>query len=100
MTTDIMDAEHPGETRTDEGFSDSEEARERYNQKVRYAARLQIEAAQDHAAVRDALLDGGGDVQAAIRKHDPDRLEELHDLGLTAFQGLSAEKVAQRYLDD
>lgn len=97
----LLSAEHPGDLDMQEALSGSQAAKDWYNQAVWYTARLYVESAQEHDAVKEALLDeeaGIADPQTAMKRCDPGRHELLDDLGLSAFQGLSAEKTAARYL--
>lgn len=77
---------------------DSDEA-EWYNDAVFGAARLIIEAAIENQEFREAFLDDDG-VGAAheMAEYDEDRFEKLNTMGLSAFQGGSAENLARTML--
>lgn len=93
---------------SEDGVSD--EAKERYDQAYRYATRQFLEAGDEHEEIADAavaFVNAEPDETAerreafryALQEHDPDRWAEVQSLGLSMFQGSSAENTAAVLLE-
>lgn len=81
--------------------NDESPATEWYNQAVQVAARLIVEAAQEYDEFREYMLEENEFGAAhAMSEYDEDRHQKLNTMGLSAFQGGSAENLARRYLSD
>lgn len=110
----VREAMHPGETPSPEDMlANTDDATRWYNEAVWYAARCFYEAAVDHEPVADAFEaflnqpanEGGTSderraIRPAMREHAPEKWAEINEMGLSAFQGGSAENAAARALAD
>ena len=77
----------------------AEANREWYDAAPYVAARMFIETAREHDEFREKLLEddefGAGH---AMAEYDGERMERLNSMGLSAFQGGSAENIARKRL--
>lgn len=101
---DPLDPDNIHDPDAEDGLTD--EAKQIYDQAYRYATRLFIEAGLEHERVTEAAIafaDAEDDAEsnqarqafrAAVAEHDPQRWGQLNGLGLSAFQGATAENTA------
>lgn len=84
----------------EEALSGTDESREWYNQAPFVAARLIVEAAREHPAYREAVVEADDwGVGHEMVEYDPDRYEKLNTMGLSAAQGSMAERMARDHLE-
>lgn len=98
----FADAEHPGTLDMEEALAATDAAREWYNDAIPYAARIMWEATQESGRVRQVFLDFDSPVATALFKtmHEetPEKLAELHSIGLSMNQGATAEQMVAHEL--
>lgn len=72
-----------------------------YNAAPQVAARLIVQAAREHDEFREVMLasDEFG-VAHTMAEYDEERCEKLNSMGLSAFQGGTAENMARNVLEE
>lgn len=112
---EALSPERLGELRPpwEEAMQNTRRSRMWYNEAVWTAAALMVDAAQESGEFRDSFLEERKieeynedwdmtvehDEWREVMKHEcPEMYDDLMGIGLSAFQGGSAEQVARRYL--
>lgn len=79
----------------------SEANGEWYNEAPYVAARLMVETAREHDEFRQRLVEADeGGVALSMDEYDEERGKKLNSIGLSMFQGTTAERLARSKLTE